>query len=251
MPTRASVSPWSKTLIGGYAICGLLAHAIETATDAEGFIPARLTADLFKPVRAEPVSVRSKMIRRGPRIIAIEATVVQAGEPAARATAIYLPPTEDPPGQVWRSPESDPVRPPDDHDVPAPIRIRSADAPWQTGFANNDHDQRKTIWVHYPSVVDDEPITPFQKAALIAENTSLVCNWGTHGLGFINADATLALTRLPRGRGIGLRADDQLSSKGIAVGTATLFDHDGPVGKCGVTAIANAERQAKTRVSSS
>lgn len=54
---------------------------------------------------------------------------------------------------------------------------------------------------------------------------------------------TLTLARLPIGQGIGLRADDHLTSRGIAVGTATLFDHLGAAGKCSVTAISNARRQ--------
>nr|WP_240498117.1 hypothetical protein [Williamsia sp. 1135] len=81
------------------------------------------------------------------------------------------------------------------------------------------------------------------RAAVMAETTSLVCHWGSAGAGFINIDTTLALIRLPRGTGLGLRADNQRSNAGISVGTATMFDRDGYVGNCTVTAIANSRRQ--------
>jgi len=242
-PQDVSVSIWSDTQIGGYAVCGALAREIEKTTKAPGFIPARLTVDLFKPVRTEPLIMHSAVIRRGNRIIMTDATVMQAGEPRARATALYLPMTEDPPGRVWRSADPVPTPPFGDRTEAGPPMITSGGNNWTTDFSAHNNAARKTIWQLFPALVDDEPLSPFQNAALIAENTNLICNWGTHGPGYINTDTTLTLTRLPTGRGIGLRADDQLTNRGIAVGTATLFDRLGEAGKCSVTAISNARRQ--------
>ncbi|MHC9296869.1 acyl-CoA thioesterase domain-containing protein [Mycobacterium sp. LTG2003] len=222
----------------------MLARAIELDADAEDFIPARLTVDLFAPVRTEPLTVHSSTVRRGRRIIMMDAAVTQSGEPRAHATAIYLPTTADPPGDLWHSHDLPPTPPPPgDSDGIGPPLIKSGDDDWTTDFVRNNNAKRKSIWQYFPSLVDDEPLTPFQNAALIAENTSLVCNWGTHGPGFINADTTLMLTRLPIGPELGLHADDQLSCNGVAVGAATLFDRHGPVGKCSVTALANVRRQ--------
>jgi hypothetical protein len=241
VPQEISISVWSASQIGGYAVCGALARQIENQSDTTGFIPARLTVDLFKPVQTEPLTVSSRTVRRGRRIIVIDATVIQTGEPRARATAIYLPVAEDPPGRVWNSTEL-PLTPPEKPIDGSPL-VKSGDNEWTTDFSSNNDAERKSIWQRFPPLVDDEPLTSFQNAALIAENTSLICNWGTHGPGYINTDTTLALARLPEGPGIGLRADDHLSHHGIAVGTATLFDGLGPAGKCTVTAIANALRQ--------
>lgn len=126
-PQDISVSVWSATQIGGYAVCGVLAREIEKATDAPGFIPARLTVDLFKPVRTEPLTVQSAVIRRGNRIIMTDATVMQAGEPRARGTAVYLPATEDPPGQVWHRTEPIPTPPFDDGTEAGPPMMISGD----------------------------------------------------------------------------------------------------------------------------
>ena len=65
----------------------------------------------------------------------------------------------------------------------------------------------------------------------------------SEGIGFINADLTVTLSRLPRSGDIGLEADEHLSDAGVAVGTATLFDRDGTFGTGTVVAVSNAGRQ--------
>ncbi len=57
---------------------------------------------------------------------------------------------------------------------------------------------------------------------MVGETTSLMTNWGTAGIGFINADLTLALSRLPEGPEIGIEADNHLSVDGISVGSTTM-----------------------------
>ncbi|TWH24939.1 hypothetical protein L618_000100003940 [Rhodococcus rhodochrous J45] len=68
-------------------------------------------------------------------------------------------------------------------------------------------------------------------------------NWSDKGVGYINSDVTLALSRLPEGPEVGIEADNHISSEGIAVGTAVLFDRLGAFGTGVVTALANAQRQ--------
>ncbi|WP_375154215.1 hypothetical protein [Rhodococcus opacus] len=72
--------------------------------------------------------------------------------------------------------------------------------------------------------------------------TNLVTNMGTEGIGYINGDVTLALTRLPEGIELGLEADSHRACDGVAVGSATMFDRDGPLGICTVSAIENDRR---------
>ena len=79
-------------------------------------------------------------------------------------------------------------------------------------------------------------------AASVADSTSMVTNWGSNGVEYINTDITLTLARLPRGREIGLHAIDRVNHDGIAVGTATVFDREGRLGTAVVTSIANAKR---------
>jgi hypothetical protein len=74
--------------------------------------------------------------------------------------------------------------------------------------------------------------------------TSSVAHFSAHGLQYINADYTLALSRLPESAFIGLAALTHHGSAGVATGTATLFDLRGPIGTGLCTAIANPGLQA-------
>ena len=72
---------------------------------------------------------------------------------------------------------------------------------------------------------------------MVAEATSLVTNLGTKGVGYINGDLTVGLSRLPVGEWIGVQADSHWAEDGVAVGTATLFDRRGAFGSGMTTAV--------------
>lgn len=91
-------------------------------------------------------------------------------------------------------------------------------------------------------LVDGEQNSPFVAATTSGELTSLMTNWGSAGVGYINADLTVALARLPEGHAIGVEADNHISSAGLSVGVSTLFDRHGVFGTGVVTALANADR---------
>jgi hypothetical protein len=83
----------------------------------------------------------------------------------------------------------------------------------------------------------------FVNAVVAAEGTSLVTNLGTDGVGYINGDLTVALSRLPVDVWIGVQADSHWVADGISVGTATLYDRDGAFGSGMVTAVSNPAAQ--------
>ena len=68
-------------------------------------------------------------------------------------------------------------------------------------------------------------------------------NLGTGGIGYINGDLTVALSRLPVDDWICIQADSHWASDGIAIGAATLFDQLGAFGSGMVTAVANPAAQ--------
>jgi hypothetical protein len=102
---------------------------------------------------------------------------------------------------------------------------------------------RKTFVNIGIDVVAGEVNSPFVRAALVAESTSLVTNLGTAGIGYINGDLSVALARLPVDDRVGVHAEFHVAADGLAVGTSTLFDRLGPFGAGMVTAIANPEAQ--------
>ena len=102
-----------------------------------------------------------------------------------------------------------------------------SDAGWTRSPAAHQNDSRDSFYNDGINVIAGEKVSPFVRAVMIAEATSLVTNLGTEGIGYINGDLTVALSRLPVDEWICIRGDSHWASDGIAVGTATLFDHQG------------------------
>lgn len=239
-----AVSAWSKAQLAGTAVCGLLAHRLETHSPGAEFVPARFGVDMFRPVLNEPIELRSSIARDGNRIRVADAEIVQQGEVRARASVTYLVASEEPSGEVWQPDRQLPV-PDQPLDGPwgNPPLFKSGTNDWTHDFASGVNPFRKAAWTNVPAIVDGHPITPFERVAFVADQTNLVCNWGTDGINFINSDVSLTLSRLPEGLEVGLFAQDRISANGVAVATAILYDRTGPLGTSSITALANAIRR--------
>ena len=248
VPTRYARSAWSDTMVNGPAVVVAAARTLEQEFGGPEFHPARLTVDLFAPVRTEPLIPVTEEIRSGNRIRVADVTLLQEDKPVARATLVQLRRGEQPPGRVWR-PERRVEAPADaDPEQARPgsnVFFGSGPDPqgWSRDMGEHQNDQRKRFWHHPLDAVEGESATPFQRATILAESTSLMAHWGDRGIGFINADLTVALARLPRSGDIGIEGDGHLSEDGVAVGTASLFDRDGVFGTGTVVAVSNAGRQ--------
>jgi hypothetical protein len=243
-PTAMSIGPWGHDRLSGTSVCGLLARELEAHRPGAQFIPARLTVDLFRPVLNEPIRMRTEVIRDGNRIRVADAAIMQHDEVRARASVMFLARGERPPGKVWQARRDLPVPTPEQAGpVGGPPLFKSGDRDWTGDFASGQNNDRHCVWHNLGSLVDGEPVSPFERAAFLADATSMVCNWGTEGVGYINCDVTLTLSRLPEDTEIGLRALDQIVADGISVGTATMYDRRGPLGTSVVTSLANAHSQ--------
>ena len=98
---------------------------------------------------------------------------------------------------------------------------------------------QKFAWTRmFRPMVAGHPLTPFTRAALAGDIISSLTHWGTAGLRYINADYTVAISRLPEGEYIGLAAQSYYGNDGVGAGTATLFDSAGPIGTGTVLALA-------------
>ncbi|MGB3771161.1 MAG: acyl-CoA thioesterase domain-containing protein [Rhodococcus sp. (in: high G+C Gram-positive bacteria)] len=248
-PLPYARSPWSTTMINGPAVCGLAAHEIEARHAEESFVPARLTVDLFRQARFEPTTVTTTVVRDGRRIRVVDASVEQDGQPVARATVVFLRRTTEPAGHTWRTervptppmPVLTATKPFEHYPLYGSDDHVTEDNPggWSLSMEDHTNRSRKRVWHRQLDVLNGHPNSPFVRAAMVGENTSMVTHWGSEGVGFINADLTMTLSRLPVGSDVGLEADNQSSTDGVSVGAATLFDTDGVFGTCLVTAVAN------------
>lgn len=244
-PRAAAISGWAADMVSGPAVLGLLAHAIEGEYKQDEFFATRVTADLFRPVRMGRIDVRSRIIRWGNRIRLVEAELIQSDEAVARATVAFYRKSRNAAGAHWVDSRVPQPPSPAEHVGERLIGTSGENSDWgplpHGGPAWRTSD-RKRIWTTGWSVIAGEATTPFVRAAMIADLTNLVTNMGTEGIGYINGDVTLALTRLPEGIELGLEADSHRACDGVAVGSATMFDRDGPLGICTVSAIENDRR---------
>ncbi|MDL9935121.1 thioesterase family protein [Gordonia sp. ABSL1-1] len=249
-PTRFSHSLWAPNTLNGPAVCAIAARTAEREFSAPGFRPARFTIDLFKATHDVPTSLRSNIIRDGHRIRVGDVEIWQHHPDGrevmvARSTTVFLRESVNPPGERWsRAPESVTFHPPTvDYDDLRPRfssdTTESAGA-WDGEMARHQNGARKRLWARAAPPVAGEELTPFQHAVITAESTSMICNWGSTGIGFINCDLTVALTRLPVGQRVGVEADSHVEDSGISVSTSGLYDAYGAFGTGMVTAVNNA-----------
>lgn len=242
VPAPHAHGPWAPDMLHGRLLGGLLARAIERDHGVEGLRPARLTVDLYRNSKLIPLKVTTEVVRDGRRIRVVDAFLSGPEGSVARASCVMLKEGGQPPGQAWTH---------EPWDVPMPEELGPANPRqggstptfdmWRIGEGDSwDGLQRRQIWLRetHP-LVDDEPISPFVRVALATDMASPLAHWSSTGLNYINADYSLNLSRLPAGDIIGVEAGGHLSADGIAAGTCTIYDREGPIGYCNSTALAN------------
>ena len=243
VPGPRTASPWAPGMMHGRLLGGLLARAIEEEHAAENLRFARLTVDLFRNTPLEPVRLTTERVRDGRRIRVVDAVASVADGPVARASAVLLRRGEQPAGQVWTAQEWDV---PDPETLGAPM----GEVPFDVWFDPPDggghpmvgKEQRRAWLRETHTLVAGEGLSPFVRTALAADFASPMANFGSEGLGFINADYTVNLARLPLGEMIGFETTGHLSEDGVAAGQCTLYDAGGAIGFCVVSAVANRQR---------
>ena len=240
-PTRFAQSHWGQDHLNGPALVGLAARALESAFGLPEFQPARLTVDLFKAARGVATTTKVELIREGRRVRNSECELVQDGVTVAHATLVQYRRSTAPNGEEWVGPTQ--FDRPEEVDESRRIYIGSDGRGWTDAIADHQNTARKRFLNRTISVVVGQQNTPFVRAVMAAEGTSLVTNLGTAGVGYINGDLTVALARLPRDEWVGVQADAHWTDDGIAVGASTLFDGFGPIGTGLVTAVSNAAVQ--------
>ena len=244
-PTRYAQSHWGDDHLNGPAVVGLAARTLEIEYGSAEFMPTRLTVDLFKAARGVPTTLTTRLVRDGRRVRNAECDVVQDGVTVAHAILVSYRRSSSPLGEQWLAATEfgyPAVALPGPDEISGPY-VGSDGRGWTRSISEHQNADRTRFLDRPIDVVAGEGNTPFVRAAMIAESTSLVTNLGTHGIGYINGDLTVGLARMPVDDWVGARADSHWAADGIAVGMATLFDSRGPFGSGMVTAVANSAAQ--------
>lgn len=241
LPTNYAQSHWGEDHLNGPAVVGLAARTLEKRHGAAEFMPTRLTVDLLRAARGVPTTVDVRVVRDGRRVRSAECDVVQDGRLVARATLVAYRRSAAPPGRLWTAAQTTVELP--EPDESARPYVGSDDGGWSRSPVAHQNASRKRFYTNSISIVAGERNSPFVQAATAAEATSLVTNLGSRGIGYINGDLTVALSRLPVDPWVAVQGDSHWASDGVAVGTATLFDSQGAFGSGMTTAVANPAAQ--------
>jgi len=238
VPGAKAVGPWATDMLHGRLLAGLAAWAIERDHGKDGFVPTRLTVDMFRNPPMEPAEVVTTLVRGGRRVRAMDAVVRMGGTDVSRASALFLGTGED---QM-----DDPVAvsPPWDASPADELAVDMDDeasfdvvSPADRGFGATGVRQ---AWIRdRRQLVRGVELTPFVRAALAADLASPLANFGAEGLDYINADLTLHLGRLPEGEWIGTETAHRVAGNGVSMAVCTLHDHRGPIGASTVCAVRN------------
>jgi len=238
-----SRGPWNPQSLHGRVIIGLLAFEIEQRHADPDFLPARLTVDMYRLPDFSPIEIATRVVRDGNRIKVIDAEFMSGGVSVARATSQFLRRTAAPEGNVWTRPTWD--APPPEQVPDPPPRQSGLGGMWAmkpisggVGTAG----PRRTWMSEVRDLVEGTPLTPFMRVALCADFASPFANAGDQGLGYINSDVTLYISRLPVREWVGLEVADHQAADGVAIGECFLYDVDGPIGSATCAALAQQRR---------
>ncbi|MCC6388661.1 MAG: thioesterase family protein [Dehalococcoidia bacterium] len=255
IPTDGASSPWGARALHGGPPAGLLARAIEAMAPDPAMQVSRLTIDLFRAVPREPLAVRTEMVREGRRILAVQASLFAGSVEVSRATGLLLRHTEVelpdhhlPPGVAHPGPEGfqttglsavmdadgNPVQRmsmlPGFHTL---IEVRRVGGRPGSG--------RATAWIRIPvPLVEGEETTPLVRLAATSDfGNALGSIRASAQTGFINADITLYVHRLPVGEWICLDTVGAAQPHGVGLMQTTVYDAEGSVGLVAQAVLAN------------
>lgn len=238
--TEHTVGPWSPLHQHAGPPTALLLRAIEQLGDTEAPIPrhalpARLTAEIFRPVPVTDLRVTAALRRPGRRVAWAVAELCPADEPdqpvmraavwfVRRAAAALDLPTTD-------------VRP-----APGPGTPRRPPAGWGGGYLDAvtwapvaggfDDPGPATVWTQLRvDLVDGESPTGPQRAAVVADaGSGISAVADPAAVVFVNTELTIHLHREPVGEQVWMDARTMLDPHGVGHAHTALGDSTGAVG---------------------
>lgn len=254
LATPHSAGPWDPVHQHGGPPAALLARAIEATRPRAGHQIARIALDILGPVPLGELDVAAHLVRPGRSVELLEAELTARGRPVMRATAwrVLVAPADVPVGPASAAPSpgsvgSDPVRPDDvrpDHAGPDDAKATSLDLPpaWRSGYleaiewrviaGNLLQPGPCSAWTRMRlPLVDGEPVSPLQRALVVADSGSGLSNMLDIGSWlFINPDLIVHLVRPPQGEWICMDAVSSIAPGCSGLARTTLSDIDGVVG---------------------
>ncbi len=259
LPTDRARGPWSVDALHGSPVASLIAHCVErrlhemqdepsVATgDSQlsgSFRIARQTIDLFRPVPFDRLRVEVEAVRSGRRIMVFKTQVRCAGKLLTQGATLCLHASSDL-GSVGSDYGQQP--PPQPEQATA-ARIDRVGNRWVSypGTLEMRHvtppggDEPPIVWIKADApVLADAPFSPIVQAASIADFVSPFANMQPGRSGYVNADITLHINRMPKGEWHYLRVVSRGAHDGVATAQAVLGDRQGAYGASSAASLIN------------
>jgi hypothetical protein len=228
--TTHTAGPWDPAFQHAGPPAALLGRALERCEPRDGFVFARLTFEILRPVPVAEVAVAARVIRPGRSVELLEGELTAGGQPvmtvrAWRVLAASAPTVADDAPLPPRPDAATPLPPElDGFGYGKAVELRFAAGGWnQAGPA--------TVWTRLgvPLLPGEAP-TGLQRVLAVADSGNGVS--AVLPLGrwlFINPELTVHLRREPRGEWICLDAATTITEGGAGLARSTLSDDDGVV----------------------
>ena len=244
LPTDWARGPWNPGLLHGGPPAALLAHALETEHGDPALWTTRITIDLLRPVRLAPLKVRTQLVREGRRIKLIDAFLQDGDTVVARASGLMLKRNSD---AAERPASATHLLMPSWEGLAANVVGEVGDPRLfhrGTEFRpvpQTQPGQAFAVWIRLPYLL--LPDQPLSRLAYTAATSDYVNAAGTMAhptrRGFINADITLNLHRVPEGEWLCMESVGRPDHAGIATSNVNLHDAAGLLGSASCSCLAN------------
>ena len=246
MPTEHAASPWGPVTIHGGASAGLMTSLMEEQFPTDSMQLARLTVDLFRPVPMAPLEPRSRIIRDGKRIKVLEVSLFNEGQEICRSNALIVEKQEIKLPTHAQLPELPPQKIADAFAQDEVIGINAINKAAGVEYPPGLHTLiplkpiflnlgvgRGCSWVRLPlQVREGVENSPLVSVATLSDfSNGFAQLYLSPDQGFINADITLNLHRMPVDDWIAIDAHARAQPNGISMVETVLYDQYGPIGR--------------------
>ncbi len=246
IPTEHAASPWGPVTIHGGASAGLMASLMEDQFSTDTMQLARLTVDLFRPVPMAPLHPRCRIIRDGKRIKVLEVSLFNEGQEICRSNALIVEKQKIELPTHALLPESPPQKIVDAFTQDEVIGINAINKAEGVEYPPGLHTLiplkpiflnlgvgRGCSWVRLPLQVrggiENSPLVSV--ATLSDFSNGFAQLYLSSQQGFINADISLNLHRMPVDDWIAIDAHTRAQPNGISMVEAVLYDQCGMIGR--------------------
>ncbi len=260
VPTNRSRGPWSPDALHGSPVAALITYCVERRLGelvgerngkggGEGeqtgsLRVARQTIELFRPVPFARLDVAIEPVRIGRRIAVFQTLIHAEGKLLTQASTLCLRAGSQL-GSVGAEFASEPPGAPEEA---TPSLVERAGNRWTSypGTLEMRHavppggSEPPVVWIRADApVLADAPFTSTVRAASIADFVSPFANMQPGRSGYVNADITLHLNRVPEGEWHYVRIVSRGASDGIATAQAVLGDRRGAYGASSAASLIN------------